>query len=128
MNRNRMIAAVHAAARAQGLDDDTRRTIMQAITGKRSCADMNLKELAAILDRLNGRRGRMMLLPSDADDRQRLIGKITRQLTQANLPDAYADGIAKKMFGQPIKACKLDQLRKVIAALNYHLKRAQKRS
>lgn len=126
-NRNRMIAAVHAAARDQGLDEDARRALMQTATGKRSCADMTTHELAAVLDRLNDRgHPHLVVIPTDADDRHRLLKKIKAQLNHAHLPDAYADGIAKKMFGQSLSGCSLDQLRKVIAALNYHQKRLEK--
>lgn len=52
--RRRLLAAVHAAAKAKGLDEETRRDRMERVTGKRSargCADAELK---AFLDDLNG--------------------------------------------------------------------------
>lgn len=53
-NRNRLIAAVHAAARKAGLDQDAYRDTLERITGKRSAAAMTRAELGRVLDRING--------------------------------------------------------------------------
>lgn len=47
--RNKLIAAIHAEAKARGIDDDTRRDLMARETGKTSCADMTERELARTL-------------------------------------------------------------------------------
>ena len=51
--RVRLIRAVRAACRAQGIGDDDRRAIQLAATGKASQADMDTTDLARVLDRLN---------------------------------------------------------------------------
>lgn len=52
-NRNRLIAAVHAAARKAGLDQDAYRDTLERITGKRSASDLTPHLLARVLDELN---------------------------------------------------------------------------
>lgn len=56
--RNRLIAAVHAAKKSAGLDDDAYRDTLEAATGRRSSADCTDAELRRALDRLNGLAGR----------------------------------------------------------------------
>ena len=96
---------------------------MANLTGKRSCSDMTIQEMARVLDRLNGRVGRPVGLPSDHDDKARLRAKIRRQLEALQLPERYAHGIARKMHGHGLDACTAGELTKVIAALHYHQKR-----
>lgn len=51
--RSRLIAAIHSAAKKQGMDEDTRRDLMERIAGKRSAAEMTPQELGKVLDELN---------------------------------------------------------------------------
>jgi hypothetical protein len=55
-SRNKLIGAVHAAAKGAGLDEEDRRSIYAEETGKPSLSDMTLAEIGKVLDRLN--RGR----------------------------------------------------------------------
>jgi hypothetical protein len=52
-SRNKLIGAVRAACDRQHIDDDDRRQIQREVTGKASLADMDLRELGLVLDRLN---------------------------------------------------------------------------
>ncbi len=55
--RVRMIAAVHVGAKNLGLDDATRRKVMQRVTGLSSSSEMTAGQLALVLDeykRLSG--------------------------------------------------------------------------
>jgi hypothetical protein len=52
-SRRKLIGAVHAAAKKQGIDEDTRRDIQLAATGKDSLTKMTLPEIGKVLDRLN---------------------------------------------------------------------------
>ena len=57
-SRHKLIGAIRAAAKRKGLDDDTRRDVIEQVTGKRSCADCDAGELGRVLDMLNkGWRG-----------------------------------------------------------------------
>ena len=48
-NRNPMLAKIHIAAKALGLDDATYRQILERLTGKSSSRDLKDHQLAAVL-------------------------------------------------------------------------------
>lgn len=52
--RRALIAAVHAAAKGHGLDEETRRDKMELVTGKRSASDCTDGQLRQVLDAING--------------------------------------------------------------------------
>lgn len=52
-SRGKLIAAVRAAARRKGLDDEARRDLQLRVTGKRSLGDMDLPEIGRVLDEMN---------------------------------------------------------------------------
>ncbi|MFZ2871239.1 phage protein GemA/Gp16 family protein [Zavarzinia sp.] len=55
--RRSLIAAIHAEAKKQGMDDDLRRQVIANATGKKSAADLTLPELGKALDAIKGRAG-----------------------------------------------------------------------
>lgn len=55
--RRRLLAAIHAAKKAAGLDDDTYRAMLEAQVGLRSAADCTDAQLGRIVDHLNGGKG-----------------------------------------------------------------------
>jgi phage gp16-like protein len=58
MSRTKLIAAVHAAAKSMGLDEETRRDRIAVITGgKRSAAECTDTELMQVVAALNGKSG-----------------------------------------------------------------------
>ncbi len=52
-DRARLIRSVHAACKAQGLDEDARRDVQVGATGKASLSDMDAAEISRVLSRLN---------------------------------------------------------------------------
>ncbi|HPU15639.1 MAG TPA: regulatory protein GemA [Polymorphobacter sp.] len=52
-NRSKLIGAIHAVAAKRGISDDTRRDLIERLTGKRSAKDLTLPELGQVLDELN---------------------------------------------------------------------------
>lgn len=54
----RQIAAIHADAKRLGMDDASRRDLMEAIAGKRSAADLTAAEAEAVIRRMKGLGGR----------------------------------------------------------------------
>ncbi|HEU4958989.1 MAG TPA: regulatory protein GemA [Sphingomonas sp.] len=52
-SRTKLVRAIRAACNRLGLDDDARRDIHLALTGKRSTTQMTFAELGQVLDRLN---------------------------------------------------------------------------
>lgn len=51
--RLRLVAAVHAAAKAAGLDEETRRDLMERETGLRSLKEMTPHQIGRVLDAIN---------------------------------------------------------------------------
>jgi phage gp16-like protein len=50
----RQIGAIHAIAAKAGLDDDTRRDVIERETGKRSAAELTLVEAGRVIEHLKG--------------------------------------------------------------------------
>ena len=50
--RRRQLARIHMAAQELGLEDETYRSLLEGVTGKRSAADMTETERRAVLGRL----------------------------------------------------------------------------
>lgn len=127
-DRRRLLAAVHAEAKALGLDEDTRRALQQRVGGHASCADMNDRQLRAVLAELRRLAGKPAPPQQPAEDRARLLWRIERACQTAGYPyPAYPLGISRKMFGA-LSPARLEwhapkQLRAIIAALAYDAKR-----
>ena len=123
------LSAIHASAKTAGVDEDTRRAMVERISGgrTRSSADLTVGERTALLREMGGpkrpsRAGRA-IRPA-AMDRQSMIAKVNAQLADQRLPTAYAEailrrqrGIADKDVACPIEAATDPELRGVIAAL-----------
>lgn len=119
--RKRKLAAIHIAKKQLGLDDETYRTLLMRVAGKRSSADMDAAELRAVADEL----GRLVkaqakpTYPGRPTTGALELKKIEAQLADMKLSWSYADGIARRMFGiarmQWVR--KPEQLKAIIAAL-----------
>jgi hypothetical protein len=59
---NHLYRAVHAAVRANGMDDEDRKALMADMFGKHSLSDMTTQEITQLLNRLN--RGRNQQSPA----------------------------------------------------------------
>lgn len=120
--RRRELALIHQAKTALGLDDDTYRALLERLTGKRSAADLDWRGRKLVLDHLKaqGARPKSKARPV-APEKAPLVAKIRAQLINhptGRLPDSYADGIAKQMFGvDNYTWCNLAQLDKLVQAL-----------
>lgn len=119
--------AIFAACRAAGIDDDTRRALVQQLTGRASLADCNLAQLGEVLDHLNrgkgGYAGRRRVRP--AEDRAPLLAKIDALLAELHRVTgsvhtlAYADAIAKRNgWAECVDFADAAALKRVVAALN----------
>lgn len=124
--RRRQLAQIHIAAKQLGLDDDTYRAMLREVAGVTSAADLSdtgRRKVLTHLQRLGWaprRKGRS----TPAPDKAALVAKIRAQLAAAARPDAYADGMAKRMFGiDRFEWCTPEQLRKIVAALAYDAQR-----
>lgn len=84
------IKAIHAACRAQGIDDEARRAIQVQLTGKESLSEMAYAEVNKVLDHLNrgsgytGHAGKPKGIDADPQ-----LQKIEALLADMKLPWAY---------------------------------------
>lgn len=124
------LAKIHIAAKQLGMDPadkdpkSTYRTMLWTLGRVRSSAELDHAGRARVLDHLKGRgfKARMPRKPTPAGDKEALLGKIRALLGER--PEAYADGMARHMFTvERITWCTPEQLRKIVAALNYDKRR-----
>jgi len=131
--RKRDLALIHVAKKQLGLDDDTYRDVLWTVGKVRSAADLDgygREQLLTHFKRLGFKvvRQKRRRDPGEpALGRGTYLGKIEAQLADMKLEWAYADGIARQMFGlESVRFCKAHQLRKIVAALTYRQKKAAK--
>lgn len=133
--RTRQLAAIHASAKQLRLDDDAYRALLERITGLRSAAHLSALDRARVLEefkRLGATAARQQRravppprnAPHVKAEHQAMLGKIGAMLAESGRSWAYANGIAKRMFGRPrIEWLRSDELHKLVAALMYDQRR-----
>lgn len=136
--RRRDLAAIHAQAKTLGMDEDTRRALIERVSAgrTRSAADLTAGERADVLLAMGGgkrppaRAGRGP--GRGALDRRAMLTKVEAQLADARLPWSYAEAILRRQRGikERTVSCPIAQstdaeLRGVIAAL---ARRAQRQA
>jgi phage gp16-like protein len=128
--RKSELAMIHVAKKALALEEDDYRSILLAVTGKTSSAELGSDGRKALIDHFKKigfkavakKAGRAK--PTGAAPRQRYIAKIEAQLTAAGRPWAYADAMAKRICNiDRIDWCEPADLARVIAALSYDARR-----
>lgn len=135
-NRQKMLSKIHIGKKQLGLDDDVYRDVLAQATGKRSCKDMDDGELAAVLNLLQQKgfgadvgAKAYQRTPLHFAEQGAMMRKIGALLAQIGKSWAYAHGIARKMFGvETVQRCDAEQMRKVLAALNYQARREAQRA
>lgn len=125
-SRKRDLAMIHIGAKQLGIDGDTYRDMLWTVARVRSAGDLDEAGRRDVIEHLKARgfkvRGKGRTTP--AGDKQKLISKIRAQLAAADRADAYADGMARRMFHvERFEWCDVEQLRKIVAALTYDAKR-----
>lgn len=131
-NINGLKAKIHIGKTQLALDEATYRALLSRITGKSSCALMNIKELEAVaaeMKRLGFKqtapKGKGMR-PHLEQGREALLNKLEALLTVEHKSWRYADGMAKQMFGKEfVRFLNAGQLYKLVQALQMHVIKAQ---
>ena len=117
--RNRLLAAVHIAKAALGMDDGTYRAVLKTF-GAESSAKLDDAKLLSLMRHFErcGYKSRTKKPRAFDGPKKRQLSKIGALLTVGKKPWAYADGIAKKMFRtDKVEWLDGEQLGAVIAAL-----------
>lgn len=137
-NRTALIAKIHIAKKQLGLDDATYRDVLERVTGKTSCKEMQLDELKAVFaecKRLgfvpkqsqSTKYGTKPTVSKQNQSRQAMINKIEAILADMGLHWQYAHGVCKVMFGKErLQFCSDGQIYKVVQALAVYQKRQEK--
>ncbi|MGE8615743.1 MAG: phage protein GemA/Gp16 family protein [Achromobacter veterisilvae] len=119
--RKKAISAIHALKNQAGMSEDEYRTMLRAQTGKGSCSDMDIVELRRVLDhfaRLGVKSVARRKLDRVGISRQRLLAKLTAQLSAAGRDRRYLDGMVKRIAKvDALEFCDEQALSKLIAAL-----------
>lgn len=130
--RRKELAAIHIAAQQLGMDtadaneSSDYRLMLWSVARVRSAAGLDFAGRNKVLDHLKDRGAKLHRpRPAPAKDKASLVGKIRALLIALdNKPDEYADGMARNMFKvDRFEWCTPEQLGKIIAALNYSIKR-----
>lgn len=122
-NRKSLIQKIHIGKSQLGFDDDTYRDFL-ALHGndKSSCTQMSVPELYAVFNAMKAAgfktRYKGKAKPYATQAKQPLMNKIEALLADSGKTWAYAEGIAKRMYGkQRLQWCNAEQLRAVVVAL-----------
>ena len=76
----------------------------------------------------SGQSSARQIRPRPSADRESMVRKIRALARAMNLPDRYLDGMSKKMFHvERYEWCNPDQLHRLVAALEYHRRRIQRK-
>ncbi|MGE4406444.1 gp16 family protein [Pseudomonas sp.] len=128
IRRRKQLAAIHAARRDLGLDEDGYRLMLREVAGVDSAKDLDVGGRRKVLDHLRRvgwdkrPRKRVAEYPGTPHniDREQMLQKIEAQLADMGLPWSYADAIAKQQTGVERVAWlrKADDLTGVIGALH----------
>lgn len=138
MTRTTDLAKIHIGSTALGMDAATYRAMLRDVGDVDSARDLDELGRRKVLQHLH-RLGWRATPPKDAarrdypPERGPMIRKIDAMLLDAGRDRAYVEqGILPRMFGnsapERLDWCSPDQLRKVIAALNYDARRRAGRS
>jgi len=140
-HRRAELAKIHIAKVQLGMDDGAYRDMLWTLGRVRSSADLDYAGRQRVLEHMKKcgfqPKPPKTERPKDpawgwvnnaAQDRQPTLRKIAVMLKDRDCEKTYADGIAKRMFGiDLVEFCAPDQLRRIVAALEYDARRRQAR-
>lgn len=126
-SRNGLIAKIKIAQKELGMAEEAYRAMLLRITGKNSCAVMDIGELERVVDEMR----RFGFKPSTSTAREKHGRPHLRRTTAAAMMDKvealladggyhwnYAHAMARRMFGrEKVEYLDNDQLHKLVAAL-----------
>lgn len=138
--RSTDLKRIHAMQRELGLNPDDAEAVKLEVTGVASSRDMTIEQRAKYIAHLQAQLARMGIAralarparrpprPTPSSDAAPMVRRIRAQLISlGNLPDSYADGVAKQMLGDEapkfFEWCKPRDLYKITQALGVEQRR-----
>ena len=124
-SRNGLIAKIKIAQKELGMAEEAYRAMLLRITGKNSCAVMDIGELERVADEMR----RFCFRPSTAREKHgrphlrrttaaAMMDKVEALLADGGYHWNYAHAMARRMFGrEKVEYLDNDQLHKLVAAL-----------
>lgn len=126
----KQIALLHVAKAQLGLSEETYREMLASV-GVLSSVQLDRKQFDELMRRMEAggfrttstrayqrKKGPAKRQHTPTPERARLLSKVGALLADMKLPDGYADGIARQMWGiDKVVWCNMNQLRGVITAL-----------
>lgn len=134
--RVRELGRIHCLKRDLGLDDESYRNVLWAVARVDSAAQLDAHGRIAVIQHLQAHAQRAGLTRPKARQKPAmhkaaLVSKVRALLMDAKprRDDAYADGMAQRMFGvERFTWCEPEQLHKLVAALSIDQRRRRSRS
>lgn len=135
--RTRELAAIHVGKKALGLDDETYRAMLWTVARVESARDLDHAGRRAVIEHMRQRgferpvnrpappaeHGKKPQVPAD---RQALVDKLEALLAAAGRPWNYVRAMARRMFKvDQLEWATADQLRRIVAALEYDRRRRE---
>ncbi|HEH9717252.1 TPA: regulatory protein GemA [Pasteurella multocida] len=116
------------------MDDDVYRAFLQSTVGKTSCKEMDIAELLKVLQAMKNKgfvptstKFKHQRRAKPAEHKELYLRKITALLTEHQLPQSYADSIAKRSFKVDfVHWLDVWQLKKVIQMLEVYNRKQQR--
>ena len=129
-DRNRELARIHCLAKELGLAREEYEDVLFTQARVRSAGDLDHAGRRKVIEHLAARvssHGEWAFIARAAQDRQAMLSKIRNQVGARG--KRYADGMAQHMFAvDRIEFCVPDQLRRIVAALEYDGRRRDARA
>ncbi|MFC0908079.1 gp16 family protein [Pasteurella multocida] len=133
-NRKSIIAKIHIGKNALNMDDEVYRAFLANTVNKTSCKEMDIAELLNVLRAMKDKgfeptatKFKRQRRPKPAEHKEMYLRKITALLTEHQLPQSYADGIAKRSFKVDfVHWLDVWQLKKVIQMLEVYNRKQQR--
>lgn len=129
--RKGLIAKIHVGKQQLNMEDDVYRQFLYEITGQDSCKEMDLFQLQRVMAKMerlgfNPTRKNIGAKPLHKTDVSAMMNKLAALLATSGKSWAYANGMARHMFGkEQVNQLDAVSLRKLIAALNIHILKEQ---
>lgn len=133
-NRKSIIAKIHIGKNTLKMDDEIYRAFLQSTVGKTSCKEMDIAELLNVLRAMKEKgfepkatKFKHQRRAKPAEHKELYLRKITALLTEHQLPQSYADSIAKRSFNVDfVHWLQVWQLKKVIQMLEVYNRRKKR--